>query len=365
MSFLSIAVLSVAQANAWKTPITFLPLPTSPDSFVRELGSADRKFKLEGDTLTILVRGTGEKMYFRGTVDIPLQRLAGTQVWLAQMKYPHWEEAFFSYWISDSPGWKEGVQPSFWFGKKAPKQLKAAKTLQGKLWEEKVQSQAHGAARKVTVYVPPGATPKLPALYLADGQGCEGFARVLEPLILAKKVRPVAIVGVHCGEYKGDKAAYDFELDFRAREYLKAFQKEDYGKHVKFFFDEVTQWATAKFQLSSSREDRAIAGFSNGGAFALTASTERPEVFGHVISMSVAATNFDDFKKSFRTGPAPSYHFAAGRLEPFIANTQKAHEVLLEANIKSQFQAYESGHETEMWKIHTMAELQKFFPAKD
>lgn len=363
MSLTCIAILTLAQANTWKTPITFLPPPTSPDEYVRELGTAPQKIKLEGDTLTILVKGTGDKMFLLGTVDFPLRRLEGTDVWIAQAKYPHWDKAFFSFSISTSPEWKAGAQPTFWYGIKAPKKLPTAKNLRGKLLDEIVPSKSHGADRKVTVYLPPDPKPGLPALYITDGESCRSYAQYLEPLILAKKVKPIAVIGVHNGKYQGTGKDYDFEQDFRAREYLKVFKKEDYAKHVTFFCDEVTRWAEAKFNLGTRREDRAISGFSNGGAFTLTTSTERPEVFAHSIPMSVAAMDHADFKKTIPTDKAPSYYFAAGTLEPFIANTQKAHLALKEANAHSQLIIYETGHEFEMWALHSMTMLQRIFPA--
>src|SRR5262249_34613661 len=160
--------------------------------------------------------------------------------------------------------------------------------------ESELASVALGGRRRVTTYLPPGhdRSRPSPVVYVCDGQSVKAFARVVEPLIAAGRVPPVALVGVHDGGYLGPspKGAHDYDgsKDLRAQEYIPSINPGRFADHETFFVKEVPAWAERRFGLSAVRKDRAVSGYSNGGRFAAEMAFRHPEVFGHAFCLSVA-----------------------------------------------------------------------------
>lgn len=362
----SALVLSQAGQNRWVPPYSALEVPVDPKPFVERMRDKTEEIYLEGDRLTFLFKSKAEKVELLCGLQLDLKKIPATDLWIAQAKMVDWDRAFFNYYFADG-GYKMGDRLNFvaWAGPKAPKMPESVGELKGTLKVLQIPSKAMGEDRRLTIYLPPGPSKGLPAIYMADGQGAAGYAKVLEPLILQKKVRPIALIGIHCGEYKGDRAKpYDMNFDFRAKEYLKVADPETYEKSLELFCGEAVRWATKEYGLSNKVEDRAIQGVSNGGAFATTAAVDRPGVFGYAMPFSVAAYDRDAFKKAIVGKKLPKFYFAAGTLESFIRGTNAAHEMLSAEKFATVNESYVSGHDMVMWNIAFLKYVQVIFPAK-
>ncbi len=165
-----------------------------------------------------------------------------------------------------------------------------AKDLKGVDKMLELESKALGEKRKIKIYLPPGhdRAKSYPVIYAADGMT---NAEILEPLILAGKVRPIVVVGVLSGTYQGDRAQpYDIKRDLRACEYLPEIDPARFAKHEKFFCDEVRAWAEKELGATRNQNERAIHGVSNGARFAVEMGMRHPELFGHVFAFSVASS---------------------------------------------------------------------------
>lgn len=362
----SALVLSQTVQNRWVAPYSVLEVPVDPKPFVERMRDKKEDVYLDGDKLTFLYKSKEAKVELLCGLQLDLKKIPATDLWIAQAKMADWDRAFFNYYFADG-GYKMGERLNFvaWAGPKAPAMPQPVAELKGTVKEVQIPSKALGEERKLTVYLPPGPSKGLPAIYMADGQGAAGYAKILEPLILQKKVRPVALIGVHCGDYKGDRAkAYDPELDFRAKEYLKMVDEKTYAKNLEFFCGEAVRWATKEYGLSDKVEDRAIQGVSNGGAFATTAAVDRAGVFGYAMPFSVAANDREAFKKSVVGKKLPKFYFAAGTLETFIRGTKDAHEILSAEKFSTVNESYVSGHDMVMWNIAFLKYVHVIFPAK-
>lgn len=363
---LAFAVLLAAPAQSWKPPYTNLGIPKDPEPYVKMMRDKQEHILQEGDKLTFLYRSKQDTVQLMSGLQLELKRIPNSDVWIAQAQMEGWDKAFFNYFFADG-GYKPGGRVGFtsWSGRNAPKAPIPVEKLAGTLKNFTIKSKAMNEDRAITVYLPPNAGMNLPAVYMADGQGAAHYARILEPLILAKKVRPVALIGVHCGDYKGDRSKdYDPQLDFRAREYLKIDDKETYAKHVDFFCSEAVEWATKEYGLSPKLEDRAIQGVSNGGAFATTAPVDKPGVFGYAIPFSVAIYDHDGFREAIKGKPLPKFYFASGTLESFIRGTKAAHAMLQAGGHDTTNETYVSGHDMVMWNIAFLKYMQIIFPAR-
>lgn len=363
----SILLLSQTAQPQWAAPFKALDIPADPKPYLERMRDKKEEVYVEGDRLTFLYKSTAEKVDLLSGIQLNLKKFPATDLWIAQAQMADWDRAFFNYVFVDG-GFKTGlaVKLQTWSGPKAPAAPKPVPVtqLKGTVSMARIQSKALGEERTVTVYLPPNPGKDLPAIYMADGQGASGYAGILEPLILAKKVRPVALIGVHSAPYKGKPGEpYAPELDFRAKEYLKMVDKDTYAKSLEFFCGEVVPWATKEYNLSSKVEDRAIQGVSNGAAFATTAPVDRPGVFGYAMPFSVAAYDQPAFKQEIVGKTLPRYYFAAGTLEGFIRATNAAHEILTAADFSSVNESYVSGHDGVMWNIAFLKYVQVIFPA--
>ena len=363
---LSLALLLIQTPTKWTAPFKDVGLPAEPAPYLDLMKDKQELVKLDGDTLSFLFKSKQEKVDLLCNLNLQFKKIPDSDVWIARAQMPDWDKAFFDYSFVEG-GYQPGTRATYktWRGEKAPPLPERAEVLKGTLKEYTIKSKELGEDRKITVYIPPHAPKNLPAIFMADGQGSEGLIRQMEPLILKGKIRPIAIIATHAGAYKGDRSkGYDMNKDFRAREYLKMADPDQYAKHLRFFCDEVVPWATKEFDLSNKREDRAIQGYSNGGAFAATAAVDRPEVFGYSLPFSVAAFDRAAFKDSLTGKKLPKFYFAAGTLETFIAGTQDANKILIEHGESPVIEAYVSGHDMAMWSLALVKYVQSIFPAK-
>jgi len=340
---------SRAPTVEWKPPYTVLPLPKDAAILTEKLQGNDSAVWLDGEILTFLHRDAAARVDVTGGVQLPMQRFEGTNLWALQLKMPDWDRAFLSYaFVTPEALRKRQVFFQSWFGANAPARPVHAEALQGALITRTMHSNGMNQDRKLTVYLPPNASGKdLPAFFMADGQGCESFARVLEPLILAGKVRPVAIVGVHSGEYDGPPGSYDILHDHRALEYLPAPSPRIFAAHLQFFTQEVPDYVAKEFHISRRRQDRALFGFSNGGTFAAVAALRMPEVFGSALPFSTGIPALEIGKIAH----PPAFHFVAGELEPFLVSTRRLYETLQAKGLPVTLKTYKASHDPEMWQM--------------
>src|SRR5690606_2818115 len=128
------------------------------------------------------------------------------------------------------------------------------------------------------------------------------------------------------------------------------------------FCDEVIPWAESKFNLSKERINRALSGYSNGGALALTAAVDRPESFGYSLPYSIAAYDRDALKESVKGKSLPQFSIHAGTLETFIRGSKEANQILTDSKAKVKFTTHVSGHDIAMWSLAFHSDIQTIFP---
>ncbi|RYG40402.1 hypothetical protein EON79_22660, partial [bacterium] len=283
----------VPAAPEWQRPFSELPPPKNSSELARVPMGASRK----GTTLTFLTRAKTPSVTFLGGLGFrPMHNIAGSDLWILRFRMPDWSSAIVTYALLDTNN--DPIVSGVWRGPKAPTYTRTTR-LTGTLIARTLTSESLGEPRNLHIYLPPKRAAAdrepLPAFFLADGQDCEQFARALEPPIVARKVTPCAIVGVDSGSYRGIDPHEDYveTRDDRARDYLWPVDPPRFDRHLRFFVDEVGAYAATEFGISRRRKDRAVVGFSNGGAFCVTVARMRPEAFATSIPMSPAIQDGD------------------------------------------------------------------------
>lgn len=302
---------------------------------------------------------------------LPLNRVGDSDVWFGSRELDGLAKGIltYSFVVTDSDGKTTLVRNAKfnWRGPDSPASVNLAKGLTGELKEFELSSKHIDAPRKVSVYFPPGEEDGARVIYLADGSSASMYAQVLEPLIVARKILPVVIVGVHNGGYLGERkpdfSDYDFEKDMRAAEYLPELGSAHFSKHEKFFCKEVIDWAEKTLGVSDKREHRLVMGHSNGGRFAVTMGVNHPEVYGHVIGLSVAAGSTPEFDKPPEI--KATYYLAAGTWEEkFHTHTSDFDQKLKQSGFQSTFSSRVSGHDETMWQEEFATAIQDIFAQK-
>lgn len=340
-------------------PYRVLPLPEDAAARAAAL-VGDSAVSLEGDVLTISHRDAGEAVRLNGSLQMPMTRVSGTEVWLTQLKMDGWQRTFFSYQFIGSQHTPAPMESSTFHGAEAPALPRTTSHLLGRLIHTQLHSQVLNADREISIYLPPGAAGKLPVLYMTDGQSVERFARVLEPLMLSHQSQPFALIGEHSAQNASPSATGDPYQDMRTREYVPGVDKTTFDRHLRFFTEELLPWASRMYRVSAQRAGRALFGFSNGADFGLEMAVAHPELFGAVLPFSAGGL---PLAKPVPTAGLPRMYLAAGELEPpFGAVTRQAQSMLREAGAESVFTSYPSGHDILMWQLALVNYVPQVFP---
>jgi enterochelin esterase-like enzyme len=299
--------------------------------------------------LHVLWRGDADQASLAGGIQLPLWPVDGAdRLWEASARVRGLDEALISLSVAaigagDTPLGQPLGEPFVFRGHRAPV-LPQDRTLAGELHEHVLESAALGAARGVTVYVPPGAgSAPLPACALADGQSVPSFAPALEAAILAGTTPPAVLVGVHSAA--ASDPARPPKADLRGLEYLPQWRSRRFAAHLSFVTDEVVPWAARRFPVSPG--PWLAAGFSNGAAWAITAGQRRPDVFGGVAALSPGTV-----PSRVARGSRPVRHYlAAGRLEPGFRQATRQWAARLERSGMAFAHAeWAGGHDDAWWR---------------
>jgi enterochelin esterase-like enzyme len=237
-----------------------------------------------------------------------------------------------------------------WRGPRAPAAPEAAEPLNGTVEEHTLDSAALGAPRGLTVYRPPGAAGPLPGCVLADGQSAPGFARVLEPAILAGHVPPVLLVGVHSPDADPARPW----PDRRSQEYIPGHSRRRFAAHLHFVTGEVVPWAAG--HVGAADGPWVAAGFSNGGAWAIAAAQRRPDIFPAVAAFSagVVPGRLTSGSRAARV----RHYLAAGTLEAgFRTATKQWAQRLERAGLPCRYHEWVGGHDHLWWDQQLPAAL--------
>lgn len=342
-----------------ESPAEYLPTPPDAAPFISAMGERPEHVWLDGDVLHFGVISTADMVSVVGGLQRPLERVPGSDLWLLRVRLADWSKGVVSYMFYEGPV-PERAEFKVWRGPDAPAEPRRS-DAPPRVEEFSFDSPALGESRTVTVALPAGehAGP-LPALIVADGGVVPSLAPIIQALIDDGRMRPIALVGIHSGGYKGDRSApYDPSLDMRAREYVRREDPERFDAHLRWVTDEVMPEVSRRFNVSTSREDLAVYGFSNGGAFAAEAGVHAGDRFGAVIACSVGVP-----PEAVEAGATlPQFFFAAGVLEPgFLKGSTQAHELVSGAGAESELQAFVAGHDSTMWYTALSEFAPRVFP---
>ncbi|TPW18896.1 MAG: enterochelin esterase, partial [Elusimicrobia bacterium] len=145
----------------------------------------------------------------------------------------------------------------------------------GKLEPRRVASEVLGNDRQVTVYTPPGYSPKgppYPLLVLFDEEdylNILGAAATLDNLTADRKIPPH--VAMLVGNAPGEARAKELPCN------------PDFARYLS---EELVPWVRREYTVASDPARTIIGGLSYGALAAACAAFRHPELFGNVLSQS-------------------------------------------------------------------------------
>lgn len=244
-----------------------------------------------------------------------------------------------------------GAQPMF---------FQEQEVAHGTVHMHRYRSKSLGVTRGLYVYTPPSyetsRNTRYPVLYLLHGSGDSentwtvvGRANVIVDNLLAKnKARPLMIVMPygHTPSAPWDSSSLG---DYRA------FERD--------LVEDVIPYIQRHYRVSSSRNDRAIAGLSMGGGQALTVGFGKLELFGWVGAFSSAVPKgrkLDDLlaKVKAKNDEIRLLWIACGKKDFLFQANHKLIERLKADNTQHVARITDGGHEWQLWRRY----LNEFVP---
>ena len=216
---------------------------------------------------------------------------------------------------------------------------------------DSLQSQYLKNTRKFCLYFPPqfNSQKEYPIIVATDGQLLEegNYARVLDSLILNKRIKPFLLIGAYSDETPAEG------VTVRNLEYLKPDKSNQkaqtyFNNHYQFFTKELMEEVVTKYTLKTQLPF-IFYGCSNGGDFGLILYSQKEPMFNRYICLSPLSTTTEDFQYNDQAG----LYVAFGDEElvfPYGINLEGLNEKMQKYRGKGVFiQPYKGGHEREKW----------------
>lgn len=306
------------------------------------LGDAPLHASLEGDTLTLFANTAlnAPPAMCCTLWNFNWAKLGKDGLWGARTRLAEADKALIKLAIFDTA---KGEMSEFIHlrGPNAPAEAlfitDTEQELEGTMIETTLASPELGETRRLIIYLPPNHKPDetTATLIMADGDSARYYARMIDPMIKAGLIRPLALIGVPSGA-SGivDPPEELTKYDVRSLDYLPEYDKihtpeiiathpNRFEKHMAFVTETLLTWVRTEYGLSSNRLDTGFTGQSNGGVVSLYAGYLHPEIFGISIPISPGWRNQALTELASAKGDKSKFFIAAGLYEPsFLASAR-------------------------------------------
>lgn len=339
-------------ADTFEAPTCRIPGAVDAMTAQRRLPpGADEAFWVDGDIFHVVARRAGRTVSLCCSVQSAMEKIEpASDLWAVSIRIDEINKAVLDVMIMTDGAMVQPLDGTpQWRGPEAPARALAAPLPAGVLTTHVIDSVALAEKRKIDIYRPVGAGP-MRVIYMADGESIVLFARTIHPLILNGDLPPVMIVGLHSGP--ADQQPAEEAGLIRHQEYLPGWFGEPQPRfvaHDLFFMNEVVPLAEA-LGASSHPEDRGVAGYSDGAAWALAMATEHPGAFCKVMALSFgwADAGFLDRMGDARFGDV---WLGAGTLEPVFQDAaRQAVRTVTPISRRVAFDSRVAGHSPLLWQ---------------
>jgi len=230
-----------------------------------------------------------------------------------------------------------------------------------KVWYE---SPSLNMYRRMYVYTPPGYDSNkenYPVLYLLHGAGGDEDAWIalgrasfiLDNLIAEGKAKPMLIVMTNGNAWQTSTIKNISGVGEITRENRAQFQ----GKFEKSLVEDVVPYIEKNYRVKATKDSRALAGLSMGGAHTITASIEYPGTFGYigVFSSGIFDANADMVKleKKFtalKASGVSTYWVGCGKDDFLMESNKRLLAILDKTGFEHEYHESDGGHTWANWR---------------
>ncbi len=232
----------------------------------------------------------------------------------------------------------------------------------GTLHEHLYKSKALDKWRRIIVYTPPGATGRLPVLYLSHGYSdnegtwtVHGKAHwILDALIAAKKAVPMIIVMMDGHALPPGAAGFG--------EYGPA-NSDALCRELK---QDILPLVESIYKVSARAKARAFAGLSMGGHHALTVALNHHDTFGWIGAFSSAPPPTNSVAAGLAAAPDVNkdlklFWIACGRKDFLFQRNNEFTALLKDKGIRYEYVETEGDHSWPVWRRYLAEFAPKLF----
>jgi enterochelin esterase-like enzyme len=339
----------------------------TPDSAARVLGESRFAFEAESESgvLTLYARPHDMNARLRlSGLSVELTPITDT-IAAGRFRLLHMNSAMLTFYLPPNLAENGRFQIVTWRGPDAPPLRMRVETLEGRMDQAELYSEALSETRRLEIYTPPGFDPAAgpyPAIFMADGGETAYFAHLIETGIQSGELEPLVVIGLVSGHW-GIVDEIDPTVDWRSADYLPGWYGAEprFEQHMRFVTETVAPWATHHYAISEDPARRLVMGHSNGGVFALHAGYRHPDQFGWAFPFSPGRVALDTL--DFETEEQARFRFGVGRYEPrFHVSARNSHALLKERGYDSEFSDFSAGHTDDIRNAVLIDWLGEVFP---
>jgi enterochelin esterase-like enzyme len=342
-----------------------VPLALSATSVERLLGGRTETWWINGDILTVAARReNGAELCC--AVAAPLHPI-GPGLQAVSVRIPDIDSAILDVVVLPPVG-ALNIEP-VWRGPNAPPAPPRADAaaVEARTYYHAIDSAALGEQRGFSVYVPEGIRDgeRVPVIYMPDG-GWPNFYRIADAMARNGRAGKVIMVGIAEAARPSGPRCRERYCDLRSQELLIDLPgappgETRFDRRARFTLEEVIPFVESHYPVRRDPAGRAVLGWSNGGAWALTMGALHPDLFGNVIALSVGWEGAVRRAPLLRHGRAM---FAVGRFEDeeFRGGTARAAELARQAGADVRLRILPGGHAHSSWELAVAEALAWMFP---
>jgi enterochelin esterase-like enzyme len=328
---------------------------------LNRLSTKDVAWWRAGDRFTIVARRKAEDVRLCCAFQEKMTRIPGTDFWYFAVRSNLLDAAMFDISVNaDGKSVAVIAGSNEWRGPQAPAAPARARMSSLHFETIEIDSPNLGEKRKLLIYLPPGHDPakRYPVVYVGDGQNVQRRSIILQPLIVAKKLPPIILVGLY--NNATPITAGGRTMQRRTADYTLGATPDGtyFLKHEAFLLKEVMPLAEKQFGASSDPNDRLLIGQSASSDWAIDTAMRHPELFARTAGLSPSVPHNQPW------GPdKPKLFLTQSQILDFVVGGEVAAQAKA-AGEDVVFETHVSGHTNIMWDIQFLDALSWAYGAR-
>ncbi|WP_341906241.1 alpha/beta hydrolase-fold protein [Fluviicola taffensis] len=233
--------------------------------------------------------------------------------------------------------------------------LPLAGSAQSRFFTDSLFSSSLNEYRRITIYLPDKYDEHsivYPVIYTTDGQLITDFYRKsMDSLIENKLTAPFILIGSHSNEQPVGGVEYR-NLDYMRMKYNPESPLTiRFNEHMKFYSEELIQYAESNYRVSIKPQERIFYGVSNGADFGVSLAQDHPELVKCFILFSVFGGTEKPFKWKEKDGIYFYLGYGIREMQHVEEEALRMEEYFIKRGISHFLVTWTGGHDRKEWEL--------------